>query len=382
MFPSHQKRLLALDGGGIKGVITLQMLKRIEDQLRPFSDKGEAFVLSDFFDYFGGTSTGAILASGLAMGMKVDDLIRFYDDSGAAMFAKSGLFWRLFYRFTDQPLAERLRKIIGTGTVLEMLDTGALKSHLLIVTRNATTDSSWMLTTNRDAVYNDVAHEQCNLKIPLWQLVRASTAAPTYFRPEIITLGNTRLQFVDGGVTPYNCPAFLLFKKATMPEYRLRWPRGEDRLMLVSVGTGYTRKPQPRLRRRGRWVGGNAAAIPGELMNAIRRENDMNCRLVGRCVYAPHVVDSEIGDMIRPLAAYDNLGKSFLYARYDVEISQDGLDAAGFGGINARSLTMENVAMIPQMKMIGAKAAEQINMPTHFGTFIPSRPPVSLAAAR
>ena len=44
--------------------------------------------------------------------------------------------------------------------------------------------------------------------------------------------------FEDGGVTPYNNPAFLLYRMATLPAYRCEWPEGEDRMMLVSIGTG------------------------------------------------------------------------------------------------------------------------------------------------
>jgi hypothetical protein len=44
--------------------------------------------------------------------------------------------------------------------------------------------------------------------------------------------------FQDGGITPYNNPAFLLFRMATQPAYRLEWKTGEQRLLLVSVGTG------------------------------------------------------------------------------------------------------------------------------------------------
>ena len=116
MFNPRQKRLLALDGGGIMGVITLQLLKRMEDQLRPYSDKGNAFVRSDYFDYFAGTSTGAIIATGLAMGKPVDELIRFYDECGATMFKKASLLTRLYYKFATslkiiQPINYQIKKI-------------------------------------------------------------------------------------------------------------------------------------------------------------------------------------------------------------------------------------------------------------------------------
>ena len=373
MFNPKQKRLLALDGGGIMGVITLQLLKRMEDQLRPYSGKGKAFVLADFFDYFGGTSTGAIIATGLAMGKPVDELIAFYDDSGRAMFKKASWMSRLFYKFAEQPLIDKLQGVIGKKTVLEMLKAGELKSHLLIVTRNATTDSSWPLSSNPKAKYNDETRADCNLKVPLWQLVRASTAAPTFFKPELIELGATKLQFVDGGITPYNSPAFLLYKQATLAQYRLGWPSGEDRLMLVSLGTGFATSPQKEIRSKGRWLLSNAATIPSELMRGIQRENDMNCRVVGRCVHgAP--VDSEVGDMI-PSAPLDRyLGKAFLYARYDADISAKGLQAKKLGDIDPKSLVMDNVDSMPALKRIGEAAADQINLQQHFETFMASAP--------
>ena len=77
MFNANQKRLLALDGGGILGVMSLCILKRIEDQLRPLSGMDENFRLCHFFDYIGGTSTGAIIAAGLAIGKSCSELIDF-----------------------------------------------------------------------------------------------------------------------------------------------------------------------------------------------------------------------------------------------------------------------------------------------------------------
>src|SRR5215813_4805085 len=65
------KKLLALDGGGIRGVLTLEILAAIEDLLHRELSAGNDFVLADYFDYIAGTSTGAIVAAGLACGMRV-----------------------------------------------------------------------------------------------------------------------------------------------------------------------------------------------------------------------------------------------------------------------------------------------------------------------
>ena len=57
------RKLLALDGGGIRGVITLEVLTEIEKQLQVQFGRNEDFVLADYFDYIAGTSTGAIIAT-------------------------------------------------------------------------------------------------------------------------------------------------------------------------------------------------------------------------------------------------------------------------------------------------------------------------------
>ena len=83
------RKLLALDGGGIRGVLTLQVLVRMEELLREHSGQGDNFRLCNFFDYIGGTSTGAIIAAGLARGMSAQELSDFYMKAGPAMFNKS-----------------------------------------------------------------------------------------------------------------------------------------------------------------------------------------------------------------------------------------------------------------------------------------------------
>src|SRR5208283_3357743 len=115
----------------------------------------------------------------------------------------------------------------------------------------------------------------CNLVLSLWNLVRASTAAPTYFPPEVIHVGEREFIFVDGGVTMYNNPAFQLFLMATAEPYNLCWPTGEKDMHLLY----------------------NAASIPAALMGAALAEQDFLCRTFGKCL-AGGQIDSEIGDMI------------------------------------------------------------------------------------
>ncbi len=140
---SGQKKILALDGGGIRGALTIEVLAGIEKMLRDhYGD--ENLVLADFFDFVGGTSTGAILAASIAKGMTMSALRGFYEDSGSAMFDKASLLRRFHYKYADEALAKELQRIFGSDT---MLGSDSLKTVLLMVMRNATTDSPWPVST-------------------------------------------------------------------------------------------------------------------------------------------------------------------------------------------------------------------------------------------
>src|SRR5262245_52290230 len=83
-------RLLALDGGGIRGLITLGILERLEALLKERTGQS----LPQYFDYIAGTSTGAIIAAGLARGLTVAQLVEFYTSCGEQMFESSKLWER------------------------------------------------------------------------------------------------------------------------------------------------------------------------------------------------------------------------------------------------------------------------------------------------
>ena len=212
------KKLLALDGGGIRGVITLRCCCGWNPCWQNSSASGDDFVLGDYFDYIGGTSTGAVIAAGLAKGLRVEQLLDLYVTRCEEMFDHASLRRRYQYRYGSQRLRDLLQGVLGKDTTLGSED---LKTLLLVMVRNATTDSPWSLSNNPGAPYNDPSRADNNLNIPLWQLVRASTAAPTYFPPEVVTVGGHEFVFVDGAMTMYNNPSFQLFLMATLDAYRL-----------------------------------------------------------------------------------------------------------------------------------------------------------------
>jgi hypothetical protein len=365
--PQPQRKILSLDGGGIRGVITLEILLEIESKLRERLKKGDDFRLAHYFDYIGGTSTGAIIAAGLARGLSVQQLLDFYLGQGTAMFDKAFLLNKVKYFYNNGPLAQALQTTFGSGDI--SLQSGGLLCLLLIVTMNRNTDSPWPISNNPFAIYNHPDRQDCNTKIKLYQLVRASTAAPAYFKPETLQWdpGNPEktFTFVDGGVTPYNNPAFLLYRMATLPPYKLEWPVGEDKLLIISVGTGAA--PSPGVYAN---ILDTVKQLPNNLMYAMQVDQDINCRTVGRCTFgAP--IDREIGDLVPMLPLRQDLKKHFLYARYNADISQEGLTKMGLGNIDSDDVReMDSVKHIADLQRVGKAAATQVNL-DHFGSFVP-----------
>ena len=286
------KKILACDGGGIRGLLSVEILARIEAQLRAQRDQPD-LVLADYFDFVCGTSTGAIIAACISAGMSMDRIREFYVGSGEQMFDKASILKRLRYSYNDEPLAAKLRaefnRALGQpdGAPPATLGNANLRTLLMMVLRNHTTDSPWPVCNNPLARYNQSDRPDCNLNLPLWQLVRASTAAPTFFPPEVVTFAEGtpneyQFVFVDGGVTTYNNPAFLAFQMATAAPYQINWPTGADRLLIVSVGTGGAAMARPDLQAGDLWLLDHAKNLPSALMNAAAAGWDMACRTAWR----------------------------------------------------------------------------------------------------
>lgn len=372
------RKLLALDGGGIRGILTLEVLLKIEQMLAQATGRGASFRLCHFFDYIGGTSTGAIIAAGLARGMSVSELLEFYRQTGPAMFDKAFILNRAKHLYNAQPLIEELKKTFGEETTLTPED---LQCLLLIVTRNVTTDSPWPISSNPLAKYNDCSLPYCNLRIPLWQLVRASTAAPVFFAPEVLQWNpqdpSQTFKFEDGGLTPYNNPAFLLARMATQAPYRLNWRTGEGQLLLVSVGTGAAPRLDAEIYSQGNILQ-NVQNIPAALMYGAQVDQDINCRIVGRCVYGERI-DSELGDLIprddegEPLPLSQDLGRAFLYMRYNALLNGPWLNRMGLGEIDPIQVSkLDSVDYIEDLRRIGRRLGEEVQL-EHFGPFVPER---------
>ena len=110
---SGPKRILSLDGGGIRGTLSIAFLERLETELRQRHDRPD-LVLSDYFDLIGGTSTGAIIAGGLALGMEAAEVKDHYFKLGPDAFnAKLSFRHRIIARYDASPLEANLRDAFG-----------------------------------------------------------------------------------------------------------------------------------------------------------------------------------------------------------------------------------------------------------------------------
>ncbi len=368
---SGPRKLLALDGGGIRGVISIEVLAELERQLQQSLGRDDTFVLADYFDYVAGTSTGAIIATCLAVGMRVDRIRDFYVNSGQQMFQKSNWVRRLRYKYEDEPLANLLKQELGERT---QLGSDTIRTLLLMIMRNATTDSPWPISNNPHAKYNQRNRPDCNLHFPLWQLVRASTAAPTFFPPEVIHVGDNPFIFVDGGVTMYNNPAFQLFLMATTEPYNLNWPTGEDQMLLISIGTGGGAAANMYLHPEEMDLIYNATGLPSALMGAASVEQDFLCRVFGNCIVGEQI-DREVYDMIPPHPTHGPVQpKLFTYARFNADLSRGGLNALGLNHIEPSTVQkLDSVDYIPELQAVGRAVAEQKVRPNFnavFGRFV------------
>ncbi len=365
---SGPKRILALDGGGVRGILTLSYLERIEQILGERYGNRD-FRLSDYFDLIGGTSTGAIIASGLSLGKPVSELIDLYLAMSSQIFPRNkdglGLFAT---KYRSRPLRQQLREELGSQT----MGSTEIQTGLAIVAKRLDTGSTWIVHNNPNGRYYDQQADGGNgfpnKSYLVRQVVRASTAAPHYFMPEFIpvlqglyqlpvTLGQHGA-FVDGGVSPHNNPALLLFMMATIEGYNLNWEMGDDRLKIVSVGTGTAPFKLAKWRIRYR----PAAWLASSALLSMMNDSDQLVQTMMQWMGStdkPWPIDSEIGDL-----GGSSFGgqKFFRYSRYNVELSRDWLRDNLNEEYSKRQLKrlkrMDRSQSAPQLLELGRRAAE------------------------
>jgi uncharacterized protein len=374
------KRILALDGGGIRGVLTLQFLQAIESLIK--KRFGDNTLMCDYFDLIGGTSTGSIIAAGLACGMTVDALQELYRDIGAGVFQPGRVTRRLpgwlqgklAPKFPSGPLQAELDRQLGADTTL---DSAKIRTGLMIMTKRLDTGSPWPLNNSGRGKY---AAQDGALR--LTQIVRASTAAPTYFAPEEIAIHARNGSvvdgvFVDGGVTPFNDPALQLLMLAALQGHGFTWPTGKDRLLIVSIGTGQYKEP-----RSAAAVVGDPTALQGiaalqSLMDDCERMNRAQLQWLTNCL-TPWIIDRAVGDMKLDSQSGPQLAT---YVRYNAILEQAWLKTELGVDLAADKLEqirkMDDPSNMDDLVGLGRKAAAKQVKPEHLpATFDLDKTPV------
>lgn len=319
------KRILALDGGGVRGLITLGILKRIEDTLKARLPNPEAFRLAHYFDLIAGTSTGSIIATALALGWTVDEVKKLYDEVCPIAFKVRA---RGFFKpvFDAATIEKRLKEVLGA----EQLQSDKLLTGLMICAKRIDTGSPWVLTNNPASKYwasDDKSHKP-NKEYELWMLIRASAAAPLYFEPIEVTItekgkvyNEQKGLFIDGAVGGFNNPSLQALKVATLPSYGFNWPTGRDNLYIVSIGTGWWRARRDVKHLNSLWNWQKAT----EALAAMIQDTVLHNITAMQAISSPRkpwYINSEIGDMRGERVVKEDI---LSYQRYDAMLEPDNI---------------------------------------------------------
>jgi len=206
---------IAIDGGGIRGIIVTRALMKLEAAL--------AKPVNQIFQLSAGTSTGSIIATGIAAGLNAERMYELYTVLGETIFKKSwrSALWPLTrYRYPNEPLAQALYNVVGD------MNMGALWER---EPRFDVVITTFDLLLNKTRFIKPWKQEYQDW--PVVSAVLASSAVPTYF-PVV----DGRL--VDGGVGSYANPCYLAAYEAV---FCLHWKPEET--TLISLGTGRVQNP-------------------------------------------------------------------------------------------------------------------------------------------
>jgi hypothetical protein len=402
LFGPGPKRVLALDGGGVRGAITVAFLERIEALLS--EQCGQSVRLGDYFHLVGGTSTGSIIAGALALGYRAEQVRDLYTRLAPLAFVrKKTAIPVLQAKFDVRGLRHEIEKIVGD---LE-LDSDRLITGMCVVTKRIDTGSPWILANNPAAPYwHGSSSHDGNKHYRLANLVRASTAAPHYFDPELIPINRRKSQlpleaaaplqkpvlarfaqaalerigwrskpvpdttdyglFIDGGVTPHNNPSFALLQMISLKRFGLCWKPGPGDLSVVSVGTGTFR---PRLNYQDLGFARYPQLALHALMSLMTDAETLilaQMQWLGECP-APWEINSEIGTI-----AEDGPpgGKLFRFLRYDVRLEPDWLQEQLGLSVAPKDIEryrcMDDPGIVRDIYEIAKVAAKQQVRPEHF----------------
>lgn len=192
-------KILAIDGGGIKGLYSSTILEHFEERFN--------CLLSDYFDLLCGTSTGGLIALAASLKIPMTRVSQFYQEEGPKIFPKQKIFWlprifgkristgdikQVFYKgkFTDTPLRTALENVFGKHKI------GDSNNYLCIPSYTITEAQPWVFKKDHHELDRDDKAYYVDVAL-------ATSAAPTFFPLAEIPYYDYK-QFIDGGVWANN----------------------------------------------------------------------------------------------------------------------------------------------------------------------------------
>ncbi|KAK6516638.1 hypothetical protein TWF506_006536 [Arthrobotrys conoides] len=219
---AHPLRVLCLDGGGVRGLSSLLIVQRIMQQIAPNVKNPRP---CDYFDMISGTSTGGIIAIMLGrLQMSIDECIQAYRDMAKQIFGTDTLerlarFGATKARFDAEVLERVIKQYAGNKWMVNYYPNACKVFVVAVQSQNIDGGPKIFRTWGKKAI---------NEQVRIWEAVRATSAAPTFFKP--MNIGG--IEYSDGGLG-YNNPAMLTYLEVVQT-YGKSFPIK----CFISVGTG------------------------------------------------------------------------------------------------------------------------------------------------
>ena len=215
MANSDEFYILALDGGGTRGVYSAQVLACIEEL--------NGAPLQERFDLIAGTSTGSIIAGAAAAGIPMSKVVELFEKESSRIFKRRRLgSFHIRSKYSRRPLEQVVRSYVSDLTL------GEIATPLMIMSSNISTGGVHVF---KSGYLKDLGQPYVrDADVVLSDAILASCAAPTYFDP--VPVGDFRL--ADGGLWANN-PSIIALTEAVA-----KFGRSVEQLRILSIGTGHS----------------------------------------------------------------------------------------------------------------------------------------------
>lgn len=253
-------RILALDGGGIRGIVELELLKAIESRINVRSTSGSSIPIQWFFDLIVGTSAGGIIALGLtvkrwSVGHCITEFVRLCDKAFSPRELNGGKLEKLVTlnhgsKWRTTPLYEALQQAFGHRPIFggQISDSRKYATKVAVVSTSQSDCRPLLITNYNREEASDPGHslelsDSPSTILKTWEAAAATSAAPSLFKP-FECHGKT---YLDGALN-HNNPVYIAWreKKQIWPDVLSKHPD-----ILVSLGTGQHKTEVDKLKRSG-----------------------------------------------------------------------------------------------------------------------------------